>query len=90
MPELNVLLAALICGGIGASVLLLVVAVRGTVLDPTRPPNRLEALLAASAVAAADAAPRRGRAAGDTDLRRDPVACCRSRARRVWWRSGRL
>jgi tight adherence protein B len=45
MPELNVLLAALICGGIGASVLLLVVAVRGTVLDPTRPPNRLEALL---------------------------------------------
>jgi Flp pilus assembly protein TadB len=45
MPELNVLLAALICGGIGASVLLLVVALRGTVLDPTRPPNRLEALL---------------------------------------------
>ena len=45
MPELNVLLAALICGGIGASVLLLVVAVRGTALDPTRPPNRLEALL---------------------------------------------
>ena len=45
MPELNVLLAAVICGGIGASVLLLVVAVRGTVLDPTRPPNRLEALL---------------------------------------------
>jgi tight adherence protein B len=45
VPELKVLLAALICGGIGASVLLLVVAVRGTVLDPTRPPNRLEALL---------------------------------------------
>jgi tight adherence protein B len=45
MPELNVLLAALICGGVGASVLLLVVAVRGTVLDPTRPPNRIEALL---------------------------------------------
>lgn len=45
MPELNVLLAAVICGGIGASVLLLVVAVRGTVLDPTRPPNRVQALL---------------------------------------------
>lgn len=45
MPELNLLLAALICGGIGASVLLLVVAVRGTVPDATRPPNRLEALL---------------------------------------------
>lgn len=45
MPELNVLLAAVICGGIGASILLLVVAVRGTVLDPTRPPNRIEALL---------------------------------------------
>jgi tight adherence protein B len=45
MPELNVLLAAVICGGVGASILLLVVAVRGTVLDPTRPPNRLEALL---------------------------------------------
>ena len=40
------LLAALICGGIGASVLLLVVAVRGTVVDPTRPPTRLQALLA--------------------------------------------
>jgi tight adherence protein B len=45
MPEMNVLLAALICCGIGASVLLLVVALRGTVLDPTRPPNRLETLL---------------------------------------------
>lgn len=43
---MNVLLAALICGGIGASVLLLVVAVRGTVPDPTRPPNRVQALLA--------------------------------------------
>jgi tight adherence protein B len=46
MPELNVLLAALISGGIGASMLLLVVAIRGTVVDPTRPPNRLEELLA--------------------------------------------
>lgn len=45
VPGLNVLFAALICGGIGASVLLLVVAVRGTVPDPTRPPNRLQALL---------------------------------------------
>jgi hypothetical protein len=46
MPELNVLIAALISGGIGASVLLLVVAIRGTVVDPTRPPNRIEELLA--------------------------------------------
>ena len=45
MPSLNFLLAALIAGSFGASVLLLVVAVRGTVLDPTRPPNRLQALL---------------------------------------------
>jgi Flp pilus assembly protein TadB len=45
MPELKVLLAALICGGIGASVLLLVVAVRGTVADPTRPTDRLQMLL---------------------------------------------
>jgi len=45
MPELNTLLATVICGGIGASILLLIVAVRGTVLDPTRPPNRIEALL---------------------------------------------
>ena len=46
MPGLNVLFAALLGGGIGASVLLLIVAVRGTVPDPTRPPNRLQALLA--------------------------------------------
>jgi Flp pilus assembly protein TadB len=46
VPGLNVLFAALICGGIGASALLLIVAVRGTVTDPTRPPNRLQALLA--------------------------------------------
>lgn len=45
MPGLNVLFAVLICGGIGASVLLLVVAVRGTVADPTRPPNRFQVLL---------------------------------------------
>lgn len=45
MPEVNVLLAALIGGGIGAAFLLLVVAVRGTVLDSTRPPNRFEAVL---------------------------------------------
>src|ERR1700710_2973324 len=40
------LLAGLIGGGIGASVLLLVVAVRGTVVDPTRPPDRIRVLLA--------------------------------------------
>jgi tight adherence protein B len=46
MPDSKTLLAALICGGIGASVLLLVVAVHGTVVDPTRPPTRLQVLLA--------------------------------------------
>jgi Flp pilus assembly protein TadB len=46
MPTLNVLFAALLCGGIGASVLLLIAALRGTVPDPTRPPNRLQSLLA--------------------------------------------
>jgi tight adherence protein B len=46
VPTLNVLFAALLGGGLGASVLLLVVAVRGTVPDPTRPPNRLQVLLA--------------------------------------------
>jgi len=46
VPGLKVLCAPLICGGLGVSVLLLVVAVRGTVPDPTRPPNRFQALLA--------------------------------------------
>ncbi len=45
MPDVNMLLFALICGCIGGAVLLLVVAVRGTVPDPTRPPNRIKALL---------------------------------------------
>ena len=45
MSELNVLLAALICGGIGASALLLVAGVRGTIVDPTKPPHRLEVFL---------------------------------------------
>ena len=45
MPDVNVLLFAVICAGMGGAVLLLVVAVRGTVLDPTRPQNRIEALL---------------------------------------------
>jgi tight adherence protein B len=46
MPEQNVLLASLIGGGIGGATLLLVIAIRGTIVDPTRPPNRVEVLLA--------------------------------------------
>lgn len=42
MPEVEVLLAALIAAGFGGAVLLLVVAVRGTVIDVTKPPNRLK------------------------------------------------
>jgi tight adherence protein B len=41
VPEVNVLLAAILAGGFGAAVLLLIVGVRGTLPDPTRPPNRL-------------------------------------------------
>lgn len=46
MPELGVLLGALIGGGFGAAALLLIVGLRGTVLEPTRPPGRLAELLA--------------------------------------------
>lgn len=45
MPTLDFLLAALICGGFGASLLLLFVGIRGTVVDPTRPPGRLQTLM---------------------------------------------
>lgn len=45
MPTVDVLLAALLGAGVGAAILGLIVAVRGTVVDPTRPDNRLEALL---------------------------------------------
>jgi tight adherence protein B len=41
MPEVNVLLAAIIGGGLGGAILLLIVGIRGTVADPTRPPSRL-------------------------------------------------
>ena len=41
MPQVNVLLAAILAGGFGAAALLLIVGIRGTVLDPTRPPGRL-------------------------------------------------
>jgi Flp pilus assembly protein TadB len=47
MPALNALLAAVLAAGFGAAVLLLIVGVRGTVLDPIRPPNRLARWVAA-------------------------------------------
>ena len=45
MPDLSVLFAAIIAGGFGAAVLLLIVGIRGTVVDPTRPPSRLAELI---------------------------------------------
>ena len=47
MPAVNVLLAAILAGGFGAAVLLLIVGVRGTVPDQTRPPERLAGWVAA-------------------------------------------
>ena len=40
LPEPGVLLAAVVCAGLGAAVALLVVAVRGVVVDSARPPGR--------------------------------------------------
>jgi len=47
MTDSTVLVAALIAGGLGAAVILLVVGLRGTVVDLTAPPGRLERWLAA-------------------------------------------
>lgn len=41
LPDLGVLLAALLSGGLGAAVLLLIVALRGVRRDPSRPPSAL-------------------------------------------------
>lgn len=41
MPQLTVLLAALIGAGIGAGILLVIFGLRGVEIDPTRPPSRL-------------------------------------------------
>ena len=41
MPEINVLEAALLAGAFGGAVLLLIAGLRGTVVDPTKPPSRL-------------------------------------------------
>ena len=41
MPEVNVLLAALIAGGCGGAVVLLFVGLRGVEVDLTKPPNRV-------------------------------------------------
>lgn len=42
MPEVDVLLAALIAGAFGGSVILLIVGLRGTEVDVTKPPNRIQ------------------------------------------------
>ena len=47
MPEPGLLLAVVAAGGLGGAVLLLVAGVRGTDVDPTRPPGRLRRLVAA-------------------------------------------
>lgn len=41
VAQTDVLIAALIAAGVGAAIVLLVIGVRGTVSDPTRPPSRL-------------------------------------------------
>lgn len=45
MPDLKVLLAAVIAGGFGAAILVLIIGIRGTVVDPTRPPSHLVELI---------------------------------------------
>lgn len=45
VAETDVLIAALIAAGFGGAVVLLIVGVRATVVDPTRPPNRLQRFL---------------------------------------------
>lgn len=42
VPEIDVLLAALLAAAFGGAVLLLIAGLRGTVVDLTRPPSRLE------------------------------------------------
>jgi len=46
LPELNVLLMALVCGGLGFAVVLLVSGLRRVSPDPARPPGRLGAAAA--------------------------------------------
>lgn len=47
LPDFGVLIAALLCGSFGAAVVLLIVALRGTVKDPARPPGKANQLLVA-------------------------------------------
>lgn len=47
LPDPGVLAAALICAGIGVGILLIVMGIRGTVVDGARPPTRTARLLAA-------------------------------------------
>ena len=46
MPDLKLLLAAIVAAGFGGAVLLLLLGLHGTVVDPTRPPTRLQQLRA--------------------------------------------
>jgi tight adherence protein B len=46
LPEPDVLLAAVISGGIGLALVLLIVGIRGTIEDPAKPPSHLERLVA--------------------------------------------
>ena len=46
MPDFDVLLFAIVAGGLGGAVLLLIIGIRGTVIDPTRPSSRLAELIA--------------------------------------------
>lgn len=45
VAETDVLIAASIAAGFGGALVLLVIGIRGTVTDPTRPPNRLRRFL---------------------------------------------
>ena len=44
LPDSGVLLAALICGGIGAAIVLLIAGLRGVEGNPSRPPSRAQRL----------------------------------------------
>ena len=42
LPDSGVLLAAVVCGGIGGAIVLLIAGLRGVVVDPSRPPSRVQ------------------------------------------------
>jgi tight adherence protein B len=87
LPSLDVLLVALLCGGLGGAVLLLVAGVRGTVRDPGRPAGtaaRLSARLRSGAPAGRMAGAA-GAAAMVLVLTRWPVAAAGVAALVVAW-----